>query len=311
MKAITLNIFFAGCLLSSVLLASHKNSSDISFNQLMMVPRNPLSEDDTELMHQLEMEYTRNIRFLSQTPLKHIPKVLHFIWLGPRPFPDKSILNLKSWQDLHPKWKMNFWTDSKERPLPIAGMKLRLLQEGFLGPFRKLFSSTQNWAEKSDLLRYMILFREGGVYIDHDVEAKRSISSLVTHYDFVIGLEAFGNHPTTNSSVNVCNALIMSRPGHPIVRNAIKIVRQRWNEMANRFPNNNLSDNVQRVIASTYDSMVIAVKKKRNLYRNKDIVLPNSYFYSYPVFDEITTEKLQKDGYVYAVHQFAASWWQS
>src|ERR1700722_4591002 len=40
-----------------------------------------------------------------------VPKVVHFIWLGPKPFPRESVENVRSWIAKHPDWTIKFWTD--------------------------------------------------------------------------------------------------------------------------------------------------------------------------------------------------------
>src|SRR5580692_3619317 len=46
-----------------------------------------------------------------ENPAGEIPKTLHFIWLGPKPFPAASVSNVKGWIDRHEGWKVKFWSD--------------------------------------------------------------------------------------------------------------------------------------------------------------------------------------------------------
>ena len=64
---------------------------------------------------------------LSCTVNPSIPKVLHFIWLGPKEFPRDSIPNIQSWVEKHPGWKVKFWTDRK-RNLPSTAVEECLVQ---------------------------------------------------------------------------------------------------------------------------------------------------------------------------------------
>ena len=101
----------------------------LSFNELMMQPHEPLSSTDAEELKGIERDYNRDIDYLCATSIHTVPKIIHFIWIGPRAFPKNSIDNLKSWKQYHPHWKFYFWTDSKDRPLPMSGMERRLIQE--------------------------------------------------------------------------------------------------------------------------------------------------------------------------------------
>jgi mannosyltransferase OCH1-like enzyme len=311
MAKIISTVFSIICLLAAFfpqagVLADQTKS--LTFDALMMPPTDQLSSKDTAELQEIERDYNRDIKHLCRTPLRHVPKVIHFIWIGPRSFPKNSIDNLKSWKRFHPHWKICFWTDSKKRPLPISGMTRKLIQKYDFGPFNTLIASTDSWAEKSDLIRYMILYNEGGIYVDHDVEALRSFSPFVNNYDFVVGLEWFNYHPRIDSCVSTCNALIISRKKHPVMRGTIDRILQCWDEIGLKFPGKDFFSSLQRVISRTFDSMVISAKNFRNLHGNRDLILPNSYFYPYPAFDMVTTEKLREAGYVYAIHKYDGTW---
>lgn len=303
--------FFISCIVAifftqGTLLASH--SKETPFTNLMMQAKDPLSEKDIAQLQEMERDYNRDIDYLSAPPLHHVPKAIHFIWIGPKPFPKDSIENLKSWKKFHPHWEINFWTDSKDRPLPISGMNRRLIQDYDFGPVSGLIASTDSWAEKADLIRYKILYDEGGVYSDHDVEVFRPISPLAKSYDFVVGLEWFNYHPWMDSCVSPCNAIIIARPGHPVLREAISRIISHWDELGARFSGKDPSGVLQRVIARTFDNFALSVKECRNRSGTRDIVLPNSYFYPFPAFDKGAMEKMRKNGYVYAVHKYGGTW---
>lgn len=79
-----------------------------------------------------------------------IPRVLHQIWLGSATPPASA---MQTWRDLHPDWNYTLWTD-QNRP----SLKLQALYDAFEG-----FPHAQ-----ADILRYEILDRYGGVYVDAD-----------------------------------------------------------------------------------------------------------------------------------------------
>jgi hypothetical protein len=83
-----------------------------------------------------------------------IPKVFHRIWLGTQPIPDDFRRYGELWLSLNPEWKMQTWTD--ENLLEIRN--------------RSEFNNCEKFAQKADVLRYELLWRFGGVYIDMDFE---------------------------------------------------------------------------------------------------------------------------------------------
>src|SRR5689334_6330625 len=36
-----------------------------------------------------------------------VPKIIHFVWIGPRPFPRESVENVRTWMAKHPNWTFN------------------------------------------------------------------------------------------------------------------------------------------------------------------------------------------------------------
>ena len=77
----------------------------------------------------------------------------------------------------------------------------------------------ENKAEQSDILRYEILYRYGGLYVDVDFKCLKPHDSLLNHCDFYVGLEAKlpkNKHPA------IGNAIIASVPGHPIFKECLE-----------------------------------------------------------------------------------------
>jgi hypothetical protein len=93
----------------------------------------------------------------------HIPRIFHRIWLGEQPMPNEFQRYGKTWTDRHPAWEMKTWTDAN---------RIELLNEA-------LFNAEPTWAGQSDLLRFEILLRFGGVYIDTDFECLQNIEPLI------------------------------------------------------------------------------------------------------------------------------------
>lgn len=131
-----------------------------------------------------------------------IPKILHFIWLG-SPLPAKFHRIIDHWRDIHPTWRICMWTDTE-----VADMTLEN-QEAFL--------KAGNFGKKSDILRYEILLRMGGVYVDVDYECLLPIDTLCDTSSFFAGL-------ANTRALEVNNGLIACTPGHPLMRKLVSMV---------------------------------------------------------------------------------------
>jgi mannosyltransferase OCH1-like enzyme len=183
-----------------------KQNKTNSFFYLMGEPKTQYSEADTEELHCLSVDYDDHILSMTSRPLNHIPKQIHVIWIGPKPFPEKSIPNMLSWQRNHPEWTMYFWTDHPERAVPVPGMVKRLVQEYDFAGLAPLITQSSSWPEKADMMRYTILYQEGGVYADHDMWCEQSIEPFSDHFDFVAGCDPLQLHPGIKSNVFINNS---------------------------------------------------------------------------------------------------------
>jgi mannosyltransferase OCH1-like enzyme len=116
--------------------------------------------------------------------------------------PDEYERYGESWRRHHPDWELRLWTDAE---LP----ELR---------FPEAFEKARNFGERSDLLRYEILVREGGVYVDTDVECKQPIDPLLD------GVAAFAGWVRPQK---VGNAIIGAVPGHPAIERMLEEAQAR------------------------------------------------------------------------------------
>lgn len=268
------------------------------------------TEEDKADLERFAANYQKKSRLLFHLPPKvlRIPRIIHFIWIGPRDFPKESIINLKAWKKLHPDWRLFFWTDSKERPCPIKGMEKHLIDDISFVRLQPFLSRTTNYGEKADLLRYEIIYQQGGMYVDHDVHPYRSFDPFHSVYDFFVGLENPHTNSGTKTKVFPCNCLFAARPFHPILRKTIDNVAERWNEVEALYPEMDAKSNFNRVIVRTFHSFTMATKECLNLGSNEDIVFPSSFFFAHKIFHRKTIDVLRENGLVFARHEFAASW---
>lgn len=228
----------------------------------------------------------------------HIPRVVHFIWLGPRPFPRESVENIRSWMAKHPDWTFNFWTD-RTRPLPLPGMVMKRVQDFSFVALQECFAKSGNFGEQSDVLRYEILYQEGGIYVDHDVKCFQSFDSLNCAYDFYCGID-MPYTSTLPSCVFTTNNLIAVKPGHPILSRCIELLKGSWDQLEIDYPGTDRDSVLSRVLHRTFWLFGEAVKEKHNQMGNRDVVFP-AYYFDAPK-DELA---------VFARHQYAGSWHQT
>ena len=132
-----------------------------------------------------------------------IPPVLHQIWLGADPYPDAFSAYARGWEELHPGWELRLWT---EETIPDDVRR------------REVYETLRNPSERSDILRYELLDRFGGVYLDCDLECRRPLEPLLEGSEFVIAAQPEGGAEV---------ALVAAVAGHPLLLRAIEELRPR------------------------------------------------------------------------------------
>lgn len=143
-----------------------------------------------------------------------IPKKFHFIWLGAKPIPSEFAAYIAGWISLHPDWQAFLWHDQHEPqlrsqpglfPVNIAGLG-RLQNQTAFDRFR-------SFAARADILRLEILYRNGGVYLDTDMEPRKNIEPLLA------GVECFAGWEYDGGVIN--NAIFGAAKYHGSVAAAI------------------------------------------------------------------------------------------
>lgn len=224
-----------------------------------------------------------------------IPFTFHFIWLGPKDLPEESKKNIASWLKKHPHWSAKLWTD-KDRGCDLPGVETVLITEY---PFRDLspeYYEADNYGEKSQILRYEILFDEGGVYIDHDVACVQPFDPLMQKYDFFAGLEPL-SVTYLSSSVYPSTSVIGCKPGHPILAAAIQWLQSHWAAVTLAHPGTQEENVVSRIKHRSFAALEQGVKYSSCLNGNRDIVFPSTFF-----------DSESKERAIYATHSHLGTW---
>ncbi len=133
-----------------------------------------------------------------------IPKLLHLIWIGPRPPPWSCI---ETWRTAlvreYPQWEVRLWRDEDLAAMPMQN--------------REAYERTTSWCGKADIARYEIVHRHGGVYVDADsVWLGRPLEPVLEE---AAELGFFG--ALEGSPELVMCGFFGGAPGHPILAEAI------------------------------------------------------------------------------------------
>ncbi len=234
---------------------------------------------------------------LTERTTSRIPKTLHFIWLGPNPFPRESVENVRSWMGKHPGWTFKFWSD-RTRPTPCPGMQLHLLQDFSFLALKECYNKSDNYGEKSDVLRYEILYQEGGVYADHDVKCMKTFDPFNESYDFYCGMD-MPYKSSLPSCVFPTNNLIGIAPKHPILKTCIHSLKREWDALDMQYPGSARDEVLNRVLHRTFFLFGQAIKTSHNQDGRRDIVFPAFYF-----------DAPKETDALFAYHYYSGKWFE-
>jgi len=84
------------------------------------------------------------------------------------------------WQRLHPKWDLQLWRESGEGKIATKGFEI-------VSNHPAQLAAACHLSQRSNIWRYELINRFGGVYLDTDVEPIRPIDDLLA------GVEAFAS----------------------------------------------------------------------------------------------------------------------
>ncbi len=228
----------------------HKNGCKITSFEQSMTCQSFFSykTNDWHILKQLYYQNHFSTKQQAQEP--RIPLKIHQIWLG-SPIPVQLQELAHTWHIKHPEWEYKLWTDKDLENYNLVN--------------RKLFNSANNYGLKSDIARYEILYREGGVYIDIDCECYMPLDIL--HYTY----ETYGclfPHQTI-----ISNGIIGARAGHPFLKACIEHMSTAIQE-----------DNENEILSKTGPYYLTThLLNYIRMHPHESIILPASYFFSFPL----------------------------
>ncbi len=198
-----------------------------------------------------------------------IPLIVHQIWFGeqmPKVYDDWH----QKLHKLHPGWTFVRWTEKK--------LKDAFPQDLYNQKMFDCAKKTNSYAKMSDIARYEILNKYGGLYLDYDVTCLRSFNFSHYAYDFYAGMEDFW------SSCYCCNAVIGARKGHPIIQACIENIKQYENKKPNlqNWPHRSPAEKeIFITLITTGPKMFTqSIWQAVDCKNNVDIIFPPEVFYA-------------------------------
>lgn len=205
-----------------------------------------------------------------------IPKVIHYCWFGGKELPFDAKKCIKSWKKFCPDYEIKKWDESN----------FDVMEHSFV----KAAYEAKAWAFVSDYARLKVIYENGGIYLDTDVEMIRNPDFLLKNKCY-IGVQA---------NEHLCNTGLGfgAEKTSPVVR-----------KMLDRYDSVTFDDENRVKFACPWlnDEVVrsYGYKNSSNItYLDELTVYPIRYFDPYP--SGITENYMSTD--TVSIHHYAATW---
>jgi len=141
--------------------------------------------------------------FASANAKDPFPKIIFQTWKNKTP-PKKMAYWSETWRQYNPDYEYILWDDQDNR---------RFVQEEFAW-FLPTYDAYDVEIKRADAIRYMFLYKYGGIYADLDFECMKPFDTLLetyVSYDIVLG--SMDSRGSWHSKNNIPNAIMISKPG--------------------------------------------------------------------------------------------------
>ena len=124
-----------------------------------------------------------------------IPKVIHYCWFGGNPLPKSAEKCIATWRKYCPDYEIRQWNESNF--------------DIHCNAYCAEMADRKKWAFLSDYARLKIVYENGGIYLDTDVELVKSLDPLLDR----------GSYMGFENADRVATGLgFAAEQGHPFLR---------------------------------------------------------------------------------------------
>ena len=205
-----------------------------------------------------------------------IPKIIHYCWLGGGKMPKSAIQCMDSWRRFLPDYELRLWNREAFDVESVPWVKEAFEAGKF--PFA------------ADYVRLFALVRDGGIYMDSDVEVTRNLDNFLKYPAFC-GFE---------SERSISGGLLASEKGGAWAKEQLAYYDNRhFLQSDGSF---DMTTNVE-IFSRSMAANGLKLDNTYQIYKDCMHVLPRDYF------SPLTfTGKLNVTENTHSIHHFASSW---
>ena len=212
-----------------------------------------------------------------------IPKIIHYCWFGRNPLPTSAHRCIDSWRKFLPDYEIKEWNEDNFDVNSI--------------PYTQQAYEAKKYAFVSDYARFWILYHEGGLYFDTDVEIIANLDEIIARGPFM-GIEqgaSFDGKPMVAPGLG-----LGVEAGHPFYQRMLKTYDSQ------RFINTDGSHNNMTIVSyTTKELYAYGMKPSEDIQEVEGIwIYPADCFC--PM--DSTTGIITKTPRTVAIHHYDCSW---
>jgi mannosyltransferase OCH1-like enzyme len=205
-----------------------------------------------------------------------IPKTIHYCWFGKGPKSDLNKRCLDSWQSLMPDYQIKEWNETTT-PLDNE-YSHRAYSKGL-------------WAKLSNLVRFQALYTEGGIYLDTDVEAVKSLTPLLRQKCFV------GFQVEAEQTDWVNTAVLGAERGHQFLKRSLDLTQELFAATGKFYRSPMMTTRILKEMGL----------QQYGFQEIEDVTIyPLEYFYPFPWTGKLSPDCVKKN--TYCIHHWEGTW---
>jgi len=203
-----------------------------------------------------------------------------------------------SWQNLHRDWEYILWTDEMNR---------NFIGEHFPS-FLAIYDSYPHSIQRVDAVRYFVLYKYGGFFIDMDFECLSNIDPIIGDVDCVFGKEPVEHSIAHDKSYIISNAFMGATP-------CCRFFNALCNELTQ---NRHITDHINDNILETTGPFMLSRLYEQWEWKEEIGLLDAPLIYPLTKAELIELQEgpqqqhlLKKLKGAYGIHYYAGTWWKN
>lgn len=207
-----------------------------------------------------------------------IPKRIHYCWFGKNPLPEQTKQYIETWKKYCSDYEIIEWNEDNF--------------DVNQNQYSKEAYEAKKWAFVSDYARLKVLYDNGGIYMDTDVEVVKPLNDLLK-YNWFAGFEAEDRIQT---------GVIGAERKNDFIKLLLEDYKKR--EFINSKNEYDLTTNVQVLTRKIKQNYRIQLNNTYQIFGNNYLLLP----FDYLCCKDYLSGKIYKTEHSYTIHHFEGSW---